>query len=99
LIDVHSLEQRSGGWTASIRVQQGDVRTEHEVTVSSAELVRYGASDPADLVRHSFEFLLEREPATSILRRFAISDISRYFPEFERHIKRPRGDPDPPANL
>ena len=32
------------------------------------------------VVRESFRFLLEREPATSILRQFSLSDISRYLP-------------------
>jgi len=39
-------------------------------------------------VRRSFEFLLEREPKESILTRFDLSLISRYFPEYEREIKR-----------
>ena len=69
-----------------MRVTEDGVETAHEVTVSSADLQRYGGGDPADLVRRSFEFLLEREPASSILRRFTLDDISRYFPEFERRI-------------
>ena len=88
-VDVR-IEQRSDGWRALVSVQNGGSETEHEVTVSSAELARYGAADPTDLVHRSFDFLLEREPATSILRRFAISDISRYFPEFEEEIKAAR---------
>jgi hypothetical protein len=32
------------------------------------------------LIEESFRFLLEREPNTSILRSFHITDISRYFP-------------------
>jgi hypothetical protein len=39
-------------------------------------------------VRRSFEFLLEREPKESILARFDLSVISRYFPEYEDEIKR-----------
>ena len=31
-------------------------------------------------IKESFRFLLEREPNTSILRSFHITDISRYFP-------------------
>lgn len=81
------VEPRGDGWTAHVRVQDGRLTTEYEVTVLRAELERYGARDAGDLVRRSFEFLLEREPAASILRRFAISDISRYFPEFEREIR------------
>ena len=35
----------------------------------------------------SFNFLLEREPNTSVLREFSLPDIARYFPEFEETIK------------
>jgi hypothetical protein len=38
-------------------------------------------------VEESFRFLLEREPKESILRRFNLTVISRYFPEYEREIK------------
>ena len=45
------------------------------------------ATEPTDLVRRSFEFLLEREPKASILRRFDLPLIGRYFPEYERTIR------------
>jgi hypothetical protein len=38
-------------------------------------------------VKRSFEFLLEREPNTSILPEFDLSVIQRYFPEYERTIR------------
>jgi hypothetical protein len=40
------------------------------------------------LVRESFVFLLEREPASSILSRFSLQDIARYFPEYGEEIAR-----------
>lgn len=39
------------------------------------------------LLEKSFEFLLEREPNTSILRSFELSVIGRYFPEYESVVK------------
>ena len=39
-----------------------------------------------ELVRASFEFLLEREPASSILREFSLDVISRYFPGYPAEI-------------
>jgi hypothetical protein len=39
---------------------------------------------PEELIERSFEFLLEREPNTSILRRFDLPVIQTYFPEYER---------------
>jgi hypothetical protein len=78
------------GWVCSVEVTERDRATRHEVTVSATELARLapGAADPADLVERSFAFLLAREPKESILGRFAISVIGRYFPEYERTIAR-----------
>jgi hypothetical protein len=56
------------------------------VTVDQPVLAALGLpDDPATsfaLVRASFAFLLAREPAGSILRRFDLSVISVYFPEY-----------------
>lgn len=38
------------------------------------------------LIEKSFEFLLARESNTSILPRFELAVIARYFPEFEKTI-------------
>jgi len=67
------------------RVRIGS-RTEHEVTAVPAVLARVATRDesPEMTIRRSFEFLLEKEPPESILRRFALEDIGRYFPEFWR---------------
>lgn len=43
---------------------------------------------PEALVRASFEFLLEREPAGSILPRFELPVIQAYFPDFEDTMQR-----------
>ena len=86
MIEVE-VQPADSGWRASVRVDEGGVSTSHVVTVSAAELARYGGGDAAAVVRRSFEFLLQREPASSILRRFALSDIERYFPEFPSAIR------------
>ena len=67
----------------------GSERTRHSVRVSQADLDRWGGGGPVeDLVRRSFEFLLEREPAGSILREFDLAVIQRYFPEFDQNFRR-----------
>ena len=38
------------------------------------------------VIVQAFRFLLEREPASAILQKFELSDISRYFPEFESEM-------------
>ena len=40
------------------------------------------------LLEYSFQFLLDREPNTSILSSFNLNIISKYFPEYENEIKK-----------
>lgn len=70
-------------------VTEGGSFTVHVVSVSAAHLARLapGAASPEDLVTRSFEFLLAREPKESILARFDLTVIGRYFPEYERAIR------------
>jgi hypothetical protein len=79
-----------GGWLACVTVTDHGSSREYEVAISQAELRRYapGASEPSLLARRSFEFLLSREPKESILTSFALSVIARYYPEYEREIRR-----------
>ncbi len=85
-----SVNRDDPGWLALISVSESGVVSRFNVRVSKAELERFdpGAADPTDLVRRSFEFLLAREPAGSILTSFGLSTIQRYFPEYEREIRR-----------
>ena len=72
-----------------IAVREGASETRHIVTVAHdyARKLAGAKGSIEDLVRRSFEFLLEHEPKESILRRFDLKDISRYFPEYEREIR------------
>ena len=74
-------------------IRDGGAASEHEVRVTQADLARLapGAVDPRDLVERSFAFLLEREPPSSILRRFDLPVIGRYFPDYEASIRRSAG--------
>jgi hypothetical protein len=78
------------GWSCQVHVVEDNSATSHRVSVATADLERLdpGASDPSDLVRRSFEFLLQHEPKESILRSFDLTVIGRYFPDWERQIGR-----------
>jgi hypothetical protein len=67
---------------------EGPTTTTHTVTLSPAyhRKLTGGRVSPETLVKRSFEFLLEREGNTSILSRFDLPVIGRYFPEYERVI-------------
>jgi hypothetical protein len=73
-----------------VRVSEGSSASEHEVSIDDADLERLGGGypSPEDFIRSCFEFLLAREPKEQILERFDVSVIGRYFPEFEREIRR-----------
>ena len=73
-----------------VRVIEGRSESSHTVTLQPDDHRRLagGKTEPEELVRRSFEFLLQREPKESILARFDLPVIARYFPEFEREIKR-----------
>jgi hypothetical protein len=88
MIDVRT-ERTGADWRCTVRVVDEQGATEHTVNVSAGDLERLDpdASDPTELVRRSFEFLLEREPKESILRSFDLPVIGRYFPEYERSIR------------
>ena len=71
--------------------------TSHQVRVPAGFPATLGCGHvaPGELVRASFEFLLEREPATSILREFSLDVISQYFPGYPAQIRARLGSSDP----
>jgi hypothetical protein len=72
-----------------VQVTEGDVTTSHRVSVRDGLVddVFAGAVDAETLVRESFEFLLEREPATSIREQFALDDIAAYYGTYFDEMK------------
>jgi hypothetical protein len=73
-----------------VLVIEGATQSSHRVTLRSEDYdqLASGKVEPHELVRKSFEFLLKHEPKESILAQFDLRDIGRYFPKFEREIKR-----------
>ncbi len=68
----------------------GQTATTHTVTLRReyCEALTGGRVDAKTLIRKSFEFLLEREPNTSILRSFDLPVIGHYFPDYEAKIRK-----------
>jgi len=73
-----------------VEVEEGNGITGHKVRVSPAFLddLLLGGVDGEQIVRETIDFLLEREPATSILPEFTLEDVARYFPEFPEELQR-----------
>lgn len=74
----------AGGSAFRVRVEGRSF----DVTATDAMAAELGAPDPAALVRASFHFLLEREPASSILSSFDVTVIERYFPGWREEMRR-----------
>ncbi len=74
--------------TFEVVVEAGPTTT-HKVTLTPNYYEKLTARrvTPEALIEKSFEFLLERESNTSILRSFELPVIGHYFPEYERVIK------------
>ena len=71
-------------------VREGKGETRHQVTMSrdTCERLTSGKHTPERCLEAAFKFLLDREPKESILRRFDVTAIARYFLEFEQEIPR-----------
>ena len=74
------------GFAVTVREPNGE--TSHQVSMSQQTWQRLcsGKHPPERCVDAAFRFLLDREPKESILGRFDIMLIARYFPSFERDL-------------
>jgi hypothetical protein len=70
-----------------VTVGEGADKSRHHVTMDKAAYDKLGGGhDPERVIAAAFAFLLDREPRESILPRFDVTVISRYFPEFETEL-------------
>lgn len=71
-----------------VQIRDNDLETSHHVVVP--ETLSNELQLPEDgldrAVRESFVFLLEREPASSIMSAFSLDVISDYFPEYKEKL-------------
>ena len=85
-IDIETKETKNG-WEFLVTVSDHKGETKHKVKMSKDFYDGQNIKlSPEELVKKSFEFLLEREPKESILSSFDITQISRYFPEYGEKI-------------
>ncbi len=72
-----------------VQVTEGDTTTSHRVAVPDGLLDDLGMDgvDPELVVRETIGFLLDREPATSILREFSLDQVPGFFPDFYDELR------------
>jgi len=81
------IEKRSQNEFAVVVKGKGD-KTQHLVSLDDDyyHLLTQGRIGKEELIKKSFQFLLQREPKESILAKFNLKVIKSYFPEFEKEI-------------
>lgn len=79
-VDVHPLN----GDSFEVTIEEDGSTSTHVVTATKQQVDRLGGGDvePSHLVDASIRFLLDREPRESIMAKFDLDLISRFFPEY-----------------
>ena len=74
--------------TFEVEVEEGGSQSQHTVTLNEKYYKKLtgGIIPKEDLIKKSFEFLLERESKESIMSRFDLTVIANFFPEYESFI-------------
>ena len=83
-ITILKQNETESGWKFLVAIDDTTFKVEVERTYWQE--ITDGTTDVEELVRRSFEFLLEREPKDAILRQFNLQDIEKYFPEYRGDI-------------
>lgn len=67
-----------------------DGTTSHLITLNQNDYEKYSHNQctPEELINASFQFLLDRESNQSILKKFALSVIENYFPEYPDELSK-----------
>ncbi len=82
---------RTGPERFGVQVTDGELTTTHDVSMPPSlmgDLLRLRWVDAEAVVRESFVFLLEREPASAILPEFSLTSISESFPDYYDELHR-----------
>ncbi|MGH8902820.1 MAG: hypothetical protein ACRDYA_14385 [Egibacteraceae bacterium] len=82
---------RTGPERFGVEVTDGGCTTTHDVTMPPSlmgDLLRLRWVDAEVVVKESFVFLLEREPASGIPPAFSLTDIHGQFPDYYDELHR-----------
>jgi len=91
-IPIVACLPNESGWHCTVIIGDDAGATTHEVSVDRDTLDDIApGTPPEDLVRTSFEFLLEREPREAIMRQFELPIIGRFFGDYRDEMGRRLG--------
>lgn len=86
MIEVNKVSENE----FKVRIGEGNSQTEHRVILDDDyyRKLTHGEITREELIKKSFEFLLDRESKESIFSSFKLEVINRYFPEYEEEMKK-----------
>jgi len=75
-------------WSYQVQVNDEGRIYQYQVTLdwSDYDLWSHGRVAPEKVVHAAFKFLLQHEPASSVLSKFDCSLIRRYFPQVDKDL-------------
>lgn len=87
-VDIQSQSQSDNGWSYEVLLDHNGSQSRYSVTLSQSDYEQWtqGKVPPERVIEAAFEFLLEREPASSIMSEFDCSVMRRYFPEVDQEL-------------
>ena len=82
--------KKKNGQEFLVTIEEKSSSSEHAVSLDDSyyQNLTAGKITREELIKRSFEFLLKREPQESILSKFNLRVIKRYFPEFEKELRK-----------
>jgi len=87
-IEIGTETEGNNHWAYEVTVRDDGRLYHYHVTLSWSDydLWSHGRVAPERVVRAAFDFLLEKEPPSSILAKFDCALIRRFFPEVDREL-------------
>ena len=89
-IRVTEMNQSDNGWNYLVELGYGDGLIEYMVEVDVAYWTRLTGRriEPDELVKMTFNFLLDKEQKEMIRKKFNLAEVVGSFPTYEDEIKR-----------
>ena len=90
-INVKSETDNSSGWSFEVEIiDDTGALHDYDVTLSWRDYDHWcrGQVQPSRVVEAAFEFLLQRESASAIMRKFDCAVIRRYFSDVDQELPR-----------
>ena len=89
-IRITETNQSNDSWTFLVELGHGDNLIEYYIDVERDYWTQLTSRriEPAGLIEATFKFLLEKEPKEMIMKKFNLSEVIKFFPQYENEIKR-----------